>query len=225
MNVTQVCQNPQALRCLWARVSFLRAVTPRFGSWDIHSGGVILAMQTQQLQQQTVHCMHLRTCWHAAPDSSPWSRTGRVSHPRTQRPRRCRRASRAVVRAGLAETLTGVGLFFTPSLLALVYAYFKVKKVHVILIALRVALAVLCPSAAATPSRRCSLGYLQPGCGALRISQDLLQLYTCLILHPCQVGTHQRCDDTAGKLHCNQCAQKHVLRDVRPAYVHGGVGR
>jgi hypothetical protein len=47
---------------------------------------------------------------------------GGVSHPHSTR---ARNLKRLVCNASLSETLVGVGLFFTPGMLAVVYAYFK----------------------------------------------------------------------------------------------------
>ena len=40
---------------------------------------------------------------------------------------RARRGAALVTRAGLQETLVGLGIFFTPSIVAVIYAYFKGK--------------------------------------------------------------------------------------------------
>lgn len=58
---------------------------------------------------------------HQHQQANPLGRAGRRSHLHTSQHGN---AKRLVCRASLSDTLLGVGLFFTPGLLAVVYAFF-----------------------------------------------------------------------------------------------------
>jgi len=58
---------------------------------------------------------------------SAWPQQSQQFSRRPSARRRARRGGALVTRAGLQETLVGLGIFFTPSIVAVIYAYFKGK--------------------------------------------------------------------------------------------------
>ena len=58
---------------------------------------------------------------------SAWPQHSQQFSRRPTARRRARRGGALVTRAGLQETLVGLGIFFTPSIVAVIYAYFKGK--------------------------------------------------------------------------------------------------
>ncbi len=58
---------------------------------------------------------------------SAWPQQSQLFGRRPVARRRGRRGAALVTRAGLQETLVGLGIFFTPSIVAVIYAYFKGK--------------------------------------------------------------------------------------------------
>ena len=98
---------------------FLRApLRPQWRPSVSHVHPSAAACTASNRQRGTAYCQH--SALTGCPRLQPRSRQ------RVSRRRQCRGGA-LVARASLQETLIGLGIFFTPSIVAVIYAYFKGK--------------------------------------------------------------------------------------------------